>query len=37
VAVGGMQRLPAAVARGGGAPVHFRPWEGVEEVQLSEA
>jgi hypothetical protein len=32
-----VQRRPAAVSRGGGAPVHFRSWEGAEEVQLSEA
>jgi hypothetical protein len=37
VAVGGMQWRPAAVSRGGGAPVHFRPWEEAEEIQLSEA
>jgi hypothetical protein len=37
VAVGGVQRRPAAVSCGGGAPVHFRSWEGAEEVQLSES
>jgi hypothetical protein len=37
VAVDGMQRRPAAVSCGSGAPVHFRPWEEAEEVQLSEA
>jgi hypothetical protein len=30
---GGLGR-PAAVPGGGGAPVHFRPWEGAEGTQL---
>jgi hypothetical protein len=34
VAVGGMQRRLAAASRGGGALVHFRPWEGAEDAQL---
>jgi hypothetical protein len=34
VAAGGVQRRPAAVSRGGGAPVCFRPWEGAEDAQL---
>jgi hypothetical protein len=28
---------PARAPMGGGAPVNFRPWEGVGEDQLSEA
>jgi hypothetical protein len=36
VAVGGMQRRLAAVSQGGGALVHFRPWEGAEQVYLGE-
>jgi hypothetical protein len=36
VAVGGMQRRPAVVSRGGGALVHFRPWEGAEQGYLGE-
>jgi hypothetical protein len=34
VAVGSIQRRPAAASRGGGALVHFRPWEGAEDAQL---
>jgi hypothetical protein len=30
-------RWRCATAAGGGAPVHFRSWEGAEEVQLNEA
>jgi hypothetical protein len=34
VAAGGVQRRPAVVSRGGGAPVRFRPGEGAEDAQL---
>jgi hypothetical protein len=34
VAAGGVQRRPAAVSRGGGALVCFRPREGAEDAQL---
>jgi hypothetical protein len=34
VAAGGVQLRPAAVSRGGGAPVCFRPREGAEDAQL---